>query len=141
MSLQTRMAPSEPSPASVSTSSAPNAFRICFRSGEALAGRHSFTAIAFGRADHRVGDTGVPAGGIEQNLARHEPPVLSPSPDHIHAGRSFTEPPGLKNSAFAKTRTSPRAGGRDFEQRRVADTLQKIGADHRLQRGWHLLLV
>jgi hypothetical protein len=58
------MAPSDPSIGSVNTTSAPNALRIRFRSGVTFSGTHS--------ADHRVGDAGVPGGGVEQDLVAGE---------------------------------------------------------------------
>jgi hypothetical protein len=102
------------------------------RSMEALAGRHQLHPIAAIGADHGVGDAGVAAGGIEEDVrAWFSLPERSPSSTMLSAARSLTEPPGLKYSALAKIST-PGNSRRDpvqAQQRRVADGGGRAGAD------------
>ena len=72
-----------------------------FRSIEAFAGRHSFTL--YPRAAPIIAYAMPVLPLVESRMVRSgcQPPERSPSRIMLSAGRSFTEPPGLKYSAFA----------------------------------------
>jgi len=103
-----RKAPSDPSAALVKTSSAPYACKICLRSGDAFSGKHSFTGYPIAAQIIAYAMPVFPLVESSSVLPATSSPRSSPSRIMFNAGRSFTEPPGFKNSAFAHTSARPR---------------------------------
>ena len=76
-------------------------FQNLFAFMRGIGGQAQFRAVALDGADHRIGDAGVAAGGVEQNVIFGQAPERSPSRIMFNPARSLTDPPGLKNSALA----------------------------------------
>ena len=99
------------------------------RSTLTLLRHHQLDRIAERGADHRERDAGVAGGRVEDGLARTQQAAARCRRAIIFsAGRSFTEPPGLKPSSLAKTRTpggTPSRERADLDQRRVADQVER----------------
>ena len=69
--------------------------------GGDIAGHAQLEAIAARRGDHRVGNPGVARRRVEDDATGSSRPDRSASLTIAIAARSFTEPPGFWNSAFA----------------------------------------
>src|ERR1700687_5386731 len=97
------MGPSDPSPASLYTTSAPYAEISALRSALTLLGITSFTRNPLAAATIAYAMPVLPEVESMIVLSGVSAPRRSPSSIMNRAARSFTEAPGLKHSAFAYT--------------------------------------
>ena len=89
------------------------------------------TGKSFGRAQHGVGDAGVAAGGIEQNLAGAQLPAAASLGDDVGGGAIFHRsagviPFGLTQKCYARQVAGERI---QTQQRSVADALDQAVAE------------
>ena len=98
------------------------------RSGDAFCGRQSLTLKATHRADHGIGDAGIAAGGIDQDLFRREQAGALAFANHIECGAVFDGTAGIEVFGFAVD-FNARKGARHLlqpKQRSVADIANDV---------------
>src|SRR5580658_9073413 len=86
---------------------------------------------AFGSAQHRIGNAGVAAGGVEQNLAGAELPTAAGFGDDVGGGAIFDRSAGVVPFRLTQKCYARQVGGQrvQTQERSVADALDQAVAE------------
>ena len=73
---------------------------MAVRSGLTLPGRNSLTRVAFGRADHGIGDAGVAAGAVQQDFVVGQRAAADGLAHDVGCGTIFDAAAGIHPFGF-----------------------------------------